>query len=53
MEAPEVTKVIEDNHALAQRMQISGTPTFVMGEQMVRGYIPLAHMQQVVAEERG
>ena len=53
MEAPEVTKVIEDNHALAQRMQISGTPTFVMGEQMVRGYIPLTHMQQVVAEERG
>ena len=53
MEAPEVTKVIEDNHALAQRMQISGTPTFVMGDQMVRGYIPLAHMQQVVAEERG
>ncbi len=41
MDAPEVTKVIEDNHLLAQRMQISGTPTFVMGEQMLRGYAPL------------
>ncbi len=53
MDAPEVTKVIADNHALAQRLQISGTPTFVMGEQMIRGYVPLNDMQAVVAEERG
>jgi protein-disulfide isomerase len=53
MEAPEVTKVIADNHALAQRMQISGTPTFVMGGQMVRGYVPLQAMQATVAAERG
>ncbi len=53
MDAPEVTKVIADNHALAQRMQISGTPTFVMGDQMIRGYVPLDQMQMVVAEERG
>ena len=53
MDAPEVTKVIADNHALAQRLQISGTPTFVMGDQMVRGYVPLEAMQATVAEERG
>ena len=53
MDAPEVTQVIEDNHALAQRLQISGTPTFVMGRQMIRGYVPLAAMQSVVAQERG
>ncbi len=53
MDAPEVTKVIEDNHALAQRLQISGTPTFVMGSQMIRGYVPLDAMQSVVADERG
>lgn len=53
MNAPEVTKVIEENHLLAQRMQISGTPTFVMGGQMLRGYAPLATMQAIVAEERG
>lgn len=53
MDAPEVTKVIEDNHLLAQRMQISGTPTFVMGEQMLRGYAPLDAMREIVAEERG
>ena len=53
MDAPEVTKVIADNHALAQRLQISGTPTFVMGSQMIRGYIPGAAMQAAVDEERG
>ncbi|OYX41772.1 MAG: disulfide bond formation protein DsbA [Rhodobacterales bacterium 32-67-9] len=53
MDAPEVTKVIEDNHLLAQRMQISGTPTFVMGEQMLRGYAPLDTMRAIVADERG
>ncbi|WP_347313231.1 DsbA family protein [Defluviimonas sp. SAOS-178_SWC] len=53
MDAPEVTKVIEDNHLLAQRMQISGTPTFVMGEQMLRGYAPLGTMRAIVEEERG
>lgn len=52
MAGPEVAAVIEANHALADRMQISGTPTFVMGDQMIRGYIPLAQMQQVVAAER-
>lgn len=53
MDAPEVTRVIEENHLLAQRMQISGTPTFVMGRQMLRGYAPLDTMQAIVAEERG
>ncbi|MGB3314571.1 MAG: DsbA family protein [Albidovulum sp.] len=53
MDAPEVTKVIEENNLLAQRMQISGTPTFVMGSQMLRGYAPLDTMQAIVAEERG
>lgn len=53
MDAPEVTKVIEENHLLAQRLQISGTPTFVMGTQMLRGYSPLNEMQAIVAEERG
>ena len=53
MDAPEVTKVIEANHLLAQRMQISGTPTFVMGDQMLRGYAPLETMRAIVAGERG
>lgn len=53
MQAPEVSKVLADNQALAQRLQIQGTPTFVLGNQMLRGYVPLPAMQQIVAQERG
>lgn len=53
MSSDEVSAEIDATRALAQRMQISGTPTFVMGDQLVRGYVPLASMEQIVAEERG
>lgn len=52
MDKPEVTKVIEDNHKLAQTLQISGTPTFVIDGTFVRGYVPLDGMQQIVAQQR-
>ncbi len=52
MNGPEVAEVINQNRALAQSMQISGTPTFVVQDTMLRGYLPLAQMQQVVAQVR-
>ncbi len=52
MDAPEVSAVLDANMALAQALGISGTPTFVMGDQMVRGYIPLQTMQAIVEDER-
>ncbi len=52
MDAPEVTSVIEANHALAQKLDISGTPTFVVDGTMVRGYLPLDGMRQIIADER-
>ncbi|MBV7379543.1 DsbA family protein [Maritimibacter dapengensis] len=52
MDDPEVERRIQENHALANRLQISGTPTFVLGDQMLRGYVPLASMQEIVAEVR-
>jgi protein-disulfide isomerase len=53
MEDPAVLDIIKANHALAQAMQISGTPTFVMGDTMLRGYVPLDVMRSMVAEVRG
>jgi len=53
MSSPEVTSTINANRALAQRMQITGTPTFVVDDQMLRGYVPLQQMQQIVADLRG
>lgn len=52
MAAPEVTAVIAANHALGQTMDITGTPTFILGDQMVRGYVPLDEMVAMVAEVR-
>ncbi|EDM71404.1 27 kDa outer membrane protein, putative [Roseobacter sp. AzwK-3b] len=53
MDSDAVTDVIAANHALAQRMNITGTPTFVMQDQMLRGYVPLDAMQQIAADIRG
>ena len=52
MDAPEVTAVIQANHALAQTLDISGTPTFVIDGTMLRGYVPLDGMREIVAEQR-
>lgn len=52
MDSDAVQTVLDNNRALGERMQITGTPTFVFGDEMVRGYLPLAQMRQVVAAER-
>lgn len=53
MDGPRVAGQIAANHALGSALNISGTPTFVVGSQLLRGYLPLEDMQQVVANERG
>ena len=50
--APEVTDVIAANRALGQQMQITGTPTFILGDRMIRGYVPLAQMLAMVDQVR-
>ena len=38
--------------ALAGKLRIEGTPTFVIGDQVVRGYVPLKELQAKVKEAR-
>jgi len=52
MDSDTVSDVIEGNRALAQRLQISGTPTFVMGDQMIRGFVPTDAMLEAAASAR-
>jgi protein-disulfide isomerase len=40
MESDAVNEILVENRALAQRLQISGTPTFVMETEMIRGFVP-------------
>ncbi|MCW1950050.1 MAG: DsbA family protein [Octadecabacter sp.] len=52
MDSPAVREVLATNRALGDRMQITGTPTFVFGDQLVRGYVDLAQMRKIIEEER-
>jgi len=48
MQNPAIDQAIQNNYRLAQRLEISGTPSFVFDTEMVRGYVPLASMQDIV-----
>ena len=52
MNSAEVQEAIQRNRALGQRLSINGTPSFIFGDQMVRGYVPLDAMRQIVSEQR-
>lgn len=48
LDDPEIDRRIAANHDLGRALSISGTPTFIIGEKLVRGYLPLEEMRQVV-----
>jgi len=53
MDSDEVTREIVETRALAQTLQITGTPTFVLQDEMLRGYLPYDQMKALVNEKRG
>lgn len=53
MESPAVSDIIRANHQLASLLDINGTPTFIIRDTMVRGYVPLDGMRQIVQGQRG
>ena len=52
MDTPPVMTVIQANYALAEKMEITGTPAFIMDGQVMRGYAPLDVMRDFVADAR-
>jgi protein-disulfide isomerase len=52
MDDPEVGRRIEATRALATELGVEGTPSFVFGDRMLRGYAPLEAMTALVAEAR-
>ena len=53
MDSEEVTVVIDANRQLANKLQINGTPSFIMGDTFVRGFVELDQMRAIVEEIRG
>ena len=49
----DVSAELRATRALAQRLRISGTPTFVVQDELVRGYLPAADMLSIVEDKRG
>lgn len=49
---PKIAENIARTYALAQKLRIEGTPTFVIGDQVVRGFVPLKDLQAAVAAQR-
>ncbi len=52
MGSDEVSAEIASTRALAQRLQISGTPTFVLQDELLRGYLPADQLELIVADKR-
>ena len=47
-----VSQAVAANYALARDLGLEGTPAFIIGNQIVRGYIPLEQMQAAVEQTR-
>lgn len=52
MEDPELQARIDRTYALAEQLGISGTPSFIIGDQIVPGYVEASTMAQIVAQQR-
>ena len=52
MEKPEILTQIESNRELAQSLNINGTPTFVVGDQIVPGAVDEETLRQLIGKMR-
>lgn len=52
MKSPEVASVIEGNIKLAQLLNINGTPSFVIGDEIVGGAAPIADLTAKIGSAR-
>jgi protein-disulfide isomerase len=50
--APDIQAIVQDNIKMSGVMGISGTPAFVVGDQVIRGYVGLDGLRQAVQEAR-
>ncbi len=52
MESDDITEIINTNRALGHRLEIQGTPSFIMGDNFVRGFVELDQMRAIVQSIR-
>ena len=52
MDAPEVAEHIQTSRDVAGALQFTGTPSFIIGDEIVGGFIPQDVMEEVIADAR-
>ena len=52
MGSEEVALAIGKNHALAKALNVQGTPGFILGDVILRGFLELEQMREIVADIR-
>lgn len=52
MESPEINATIQANYRLAQQMGIRGTPTFIIGDEIIPGAIDINTMRRLIQAKR-
>ncbi len=53
MGAQKIDPQISANHKLAKALDVSATPTFVIGDQVVEGAVPLEQLKDLIQKARG
>lgn len=51
-ESVEIDDRMSQNYQLAQALGVQGTPAFVVGQQIIRGFLPVEEMMAVIEEAR-
>ncbi|MBY8975773.1 thioredoxin domain-containing protein [Rhodobacteraceae bacterium NNCM2] len=51
-ESDATTAKLEENYRLAQELGLRGTPSFILSDEVIRGYVPAADMKKMIAEKR-
>ena len=52
MNSDEISRIIQDNIELARELGINGTPSFVIGDQIVPGAVSLETLKELVRQAR-
>jgi len=52
MNSTEISEILQRNFDLAQRLGVTGTPGFVIGDKIIPGAVDLATIKRLIAEER-
>ena len=53
MDKQKIQPLISANHKLAETLNISATPTFIIGDQVVEGAVPLEQLKDLIQKARG